>query len=197
VKYLMAPHKESKFGISARQLHSSQKPGLAAGARPGTLSQAATKPVDHASLRTNQAAIIAFLLLAFILNFPLLVVFTALVMLVGTALRRPGFLPIYTQILKPRGWVKPEILQDNPEPHRFAQGFGGVVLAGSVLAFLLGASTLGWALGWLVIALASLNLFAGFCAGCAVYYWLNRLHVPGFVKAPPAGIFPGLKPKAR
>jgi hypothetical protein len=106
-------------------------------------------------------------------------------------------LPIYAQILKPRGWVKPELLQDNPEPHRFAQGFGGVVLAISSLAFLLGSATLGWALGWLVIALASLNLFAGFCVGCAVYYWLNRLNVPGFVKTPPAGFFPGMKPKAR
>jgi hypothetical protein len=72
-----------------------------------------------------------------------------------------------------------------------------VVLAASSLAFLFGAGTLGWGLGWLVIALASLNLFAGFCVGCAVYYWLNRLHVPGFVKAPPAGNFPGMKPRAR
>jgi hypothetical protein len=153
--------------------------------------------IDHSSLRTNQAVIIIFLLLAFILNAPLLVVFTALVMLAGTALKRPGFLPVYTRILKPRGWVRPEILLDNPEPHRFAQGFGGGVLALSSLAFLLGASTVGWALGWLVIALASLNLFAGFCVGCAVYYWLNRLQVPGFVKTPPAGFFPGMKPKAR
>jgi hypothetical protein len=193
----MTTNKESKFGINVRPLHSGQQPGPVAGVRSAIASQAATKPVDHASLRTNQAAIIIFLLLAFILNGPLLVVFTAVVMLLGTALKRPGFLPIYAQILRPRGWVKPEVLQDNPEPHRFAQGFGGVVLVGSSLAFLLGANILGWALVWLVIALASLNLFAGFCAGCAVYYWLHRLHVPGFVKAPPAGIFPGLKPKAR
>lgn len=153
--------------------------------------------VDHASLRTNQAAIIIFLLLAFVFNLPLLVIFTALVMLIGTVLKRPGFLPIYRQILKPRGWVKPEFLEDNPEPHRFAQGFGGVVLVISSLAFLLGSATLGWALGWLVIALASLNLFAGFCAGCAVYYWLNHLNVPGFIKKPPAGVLPGMKPKAR
>ncbi len=153
--------------------------------------------VDHSALRTNQVAIIVLLLLAFILDAPVLVALTALVMLAGTALRRPGFLPVYAQLLKPRGWVKPEVLQDNPEPHRFAQGFGGVVLVAATLAFLFGAGALGWALSWLVIALASLNLFAGFCVGCAVYYWLNRLNVPGFVKAPPAGTFPGMKPKAR
>ena len=48
---------------------------------------------------------------------------------------------------------------------------------------------------WLVIALASLNLFVGFCAGCAVYYWLGKLHLPGFVKTPPPGAFPGMRPR--
>jgi hypothetical protein len=154
-------------------------------------------PVDHSALNTNQAVIIILLLFAFILNIPVLVLFTALVMLVGTFLKKPGFLPIYSQFLKPWGWVKPELLQDNPEPHRFAQGFGGSVLVASSLAFFFGASTLGWGLAWLVIALAALNLFAGFCAGCAVYYWLNRLNVPGFIKSPPAGRFPGMRSKIR
>jgi len=54
---------------------------------------------------------------------------------------------------------------------------------------------LGWGLVWVVIALAALNLFGAFCVGCAVYYWLNRLKVPGFVKSPPAGTFPGMRPK--
>jgi len=59
----------------------------------------------------------------------------------------------------------------------------------------LGAVGLGWGLVWVVIALAALNLFGAFCVGCAVYYWLNRLKVPGFVKSPPAGTFPGMRPK--
>ena len=40
------------------------------------------------------------------------------------------------------------------------------------------------ALAWLVIGLAALNLFVGFCAGCFVYYRLNRLGVPGFTQSP-------------
>jgi hypothetical protein len=48
---------------------------------------------------------------------------------------------------------------------------------------------------WIVIALASLNAFGGFCVGCAVYYWLARFNLPGFGKQPPAGTFPGAKPK--
>ncbi len=151
--------------------------------------------IDHASIKTNQAAIVLLLLAAFIANQPWLVALTSLVMLLGTALERPGFGFLYFGLLKPRGWVQPEVLLDNPEPHRFAQGFGGTVLAGASLALFLAAGVVGWALTWMVIALASLNLFLGFCAGCAVYYWLNRLHIPGFVKAPPAGTLPGMRPE--
>jgi hypothetical protein len=65
------------------------------------------------------------------------------------------------------------------------------------MALFLGASTVGWILVWLVVFLAGLNLFAGFCAGCAIYYWLGRLSVPGFVKMPPGNTFPGMRPKAK
>jgi ABC-type xylose transport system permease subunit len=64
------------------------------------------------------------------------------------------------------------------------------------MALLLGATLAGWVLAWVVIVLASLNLFLGFCAGCAVYYWLNRIRVPGFSKTPPVGTFPGMRPRA-
>jgi hypothetical protein len=153
--------------------------------------------VDHSSIKTNQAAIILLLLVAFIINQPWLVVIVSLVMLLGTALERPGFGFLYFGLLKPQGLVKPDVLTDNPEPHRFAQGFGGFVLAVAALALFTGAIVLGWALAWLVIALAALNLFVGFCAGCAMYYWLHRLNMPGFVKAPPAGTLPGMRPKER
>jgi hypothetical protein len=152
--------------------------------------------VDHSVLRVNQASIILALLAAFIFNIPWLAAAVAIVMLVGTAVGKAGFFLLYAAILRPIGVVKPHILTDNPEPHRFAQGFGGVVAALSAVLLFLGASLAGWALSWLVIVLAALNLFVGFCAGCAVYYWLNRLQVPGFLKTPPAGIFPGMRPRA-
>jgi hypothetical protein len=153
--------------------------------------------VDHSALKSNQAFIIAFLVLGFIFNASWVLGLVALVMLLGTALKRPGFSPIYFKALKPLGLVRPDVLNDNPEPHRFAQGFGGVVLVLAVLGFVLGSAVVGWALTWLVIALAALNLFAGFCAGCAVYYWLHQLNAPGFVKAPPPNTFPGMRPKER
>lgn len=152
--------------------------------------------VDHSILKTNQYFIIGISILAFVLNQPYLAAFVALVMGIGAVLKTPGFGIIYRSILKPRGWMKPDVLDDNPEPHRFSQIVGFVFLAAGSAALFLGSSVLGWTLVWIVIALASLNAFGGFCVGCAVYYWLARLNVPGFGKLPPAGIFPGMKPKA-
>lgn len=153
--------------------------------------------IDHSSLKANQLAIIILSLTAFVLNLPWLVAFIALVMLIGTLFGLPGFLPVYRYLLKPAGVLKPDILLDNPEPHRFAQGLGGIFMTIGSLALFFGQSTLGWALVWLVIVLAALNAFAGFCAGCMVYYWLSRLHVPGFDKTPPGNTFPGLRPNNR
>lgn len=150
--------------------------------------------VDHSAIKVNQAAIISLSVLSFIFDFAWLVALVAIIMAAGSLLGRPGFLPVYHGILRPRGWVKPEVLSDNPEPHLFAQGFGAVVLASGCVALFLGATSAGWTLVWLVIGLAALNLFAGFCAGCAMYYWLGRLGIPGLNKKPPEGVFPGVRP---
>lgn len=143
------------------------------------------RKVDQSALKVNQAFIIGLLLLAYVLDAVWLVAFVGAVMLVGTAVPPLSlFKQVYLKLLKPTGWVKPHLVEDNPEPHRFAQGFGGVVVALATLALLLGATGLGWALAGLVVVLAALNLFLGFCAGCFVYYQLNRLGIPGFAHSP-------------
>jgi hypothetical protein len=160
------------------------------------MSSQTLQKVDHAGLKANQLFIISLNILAFIFNQPWLAAFVALVMGLGSALKVPGFLPIYKYVLKPRGWMKPDVLNDNPEPHRFAQFLGFLFMTAGSISLFLGAGVLGWSLVWLVVALAALNAFGGFCVGCAVYYWLSRLKLPGFSKEPPAGTFPGMKPKA-
>ena len=152
--------------------------------------------VDHSALKTNQLFIIFLNILAFVFNQPVLVAFVAVVLAIGAVLKTPGFGIVYKSILKPRGWMKPDVLDDNPEPHRFSQIVGLSFLAAGSIALFLGSAGLGWTLVWIVIALASLNAFGGFCVGCAVYYWLARFNVPGFGKQPPAGTIPGAKPKA-
>jgi len=119
----------------------------------------------------------------------------AVVMAVGTLIGRPGFGFIYHMLLGPLGVLRPDVVADNPEPHRFAQGFGAAILFGGTIALLTGLELLGWVLVWLVIALAALNLLGGFCVGCAMYYWLNRMHVPGFSKTAPPGTIPGMRPR--
>lgn len=145
----------------------------------------AKRYVDHAALRTNQAFIMLSLIAAFLFDSWLVVAFVGVVMLLGTAVPQLAlFKRIYQHLLKPNGWVKPEIIEDNPEPHRFAQGFGGVVVALAVVSLLVGQAVLGWGLVWLVVVLAALNFFLGFCAGCFVYYQLHKLGVPGFQVSP-------------
>ncbi len=139
------------------------------------------RKVDHSALRTNQAFIIGCLVLAFVLDAKWLVAFVAAVMLIGTFFPRIAlFKAAYWYILKPLKIARPDMKTDNPEPHLFAQGVGGTVLAVATLVFWLGAPALGWALSWIVVGLAALNLFAGICVGCLMYYWFNRLGVPGF-----------------
>ena len=152
------------------------------------------RKVDHSALKVNQVIIVTLCVLAYIMNLAWLAGIVTGVALLGTLLGMPGFGFIYRYGLKPAGLVRPHVLLDNPEPHRFAQGFGGVVMLTGTAALYLGASGLGWALVWLVAALAALNAFGGFCVGCFMYYWLTRLHVPGFSKQPPAGTFPGMRP---
>jgi hypothetical protein len=153
--------------------------------------------VDHSALKANQLTIILLNILAFAFNLPILAAFVAVVMGLGSLLKVPGFILLYRYIFKPLGLLKPDVLDDNPEPHRFAQFLGFIFMTAGSIALFLGAGVLGWSLVWLVVALAALNAFGGFCVGCAVYYWLGRLSVPGFTKTPPAGILPGLKPKAQ
>ena len=151
--------------------------------------------VDHSALKTNQLFIISLSILAFILDQPILAAFVALVIGIGSVLKVPGFGFVYKSLLKPRGWMKPDVLDDNPEPHRFSQILGFLFMIAGSLALFLGSGVLGWSLVWIVVALASLNAFGGFCVGCAMYYWLARINAPGFSKQAPAGTFPGMKPK--
>jgi hypothetical protein len=132
--------------------------------------------VDRTALRVNQGFIVGLLAVAFVLNQPWLAALVAAVMLVGTA--APGaalFQQIYHRLLKPAGLLKPDVQAEDPTPHRFAQGLGGSVLGAGVIALFAGLPALGWGLTIVVIALAAINLAFGFCAGCFVYFQLQRL----------------------
>ena len=150
--------------------------------------------VDHAALRTNQAFIIGLLVIAFVFDAVFLVSFVAIVMAIGTIWPKAGlFKIVYQRALKGRV-LAPDVIADNPQPHRFSQGFGAVVLGLALILFVAGAQVAAWIVVGVVVALAALNLFLGFCAGCYLYYQLARANVAGF-KAMPLGDGPiGMRP---
>ncbi|HLU09975.1 MAG TPA: DUF4395 domain-containing protein [Oceanobacillus sp.] len=141
--------------------------------------------VDHTGLKVGQALTILLLLAAFVLNSWVLVAVVAISQFLG-AVDVP-FAPyrlVYTKLVKPSGIVKPNVIEDNPEPHRFAMLVGSVFNAIAAIALLVGAPALAWVLVWVVIALANLNFWLNVCVGCLMYYQFNRLGVPGFTRAP-------------
>ena len=142
----------------------------------------AASTVDHSALKVNQAGIILTVLVAvggsaFSTWFELLIPALAVVMLLGTW--RPDlalFKQIYFKLLKPRGIVKPRLVEDSPVPHNFAQGLGGVFVVVATVLLPLSAIA-GLTLSLLVAVLAFINLAFGYCVGCQVYFLLGRTGV--------------------
>ena len=135
--------------------------------------------VDLNALRTNQVFIVGTVAIAFLLGADrgvVLLALLALCMAIGVAM--PGNGPIqllYRKVLVPAGIVKPNREPGSQAPHRFAQGMGAACLALSAALLLSGFDIAGWALGFLVLALALVNLVFGFCTGCFIYLHLGRL----------------------
>ena len=143
------------------------------------------RKVDHSGLKTGQALTIVLLLLGFVFDSWLLVAFVAIAQLLGAF--GVSFAPyrlIYQNIVKPAGLIKPHIVDDNPEPHRFAMFVGAIFNGVATLALLMSAPVIAWVLVWVVIVLANLNFWLNFCLGCWMYYQFHRLGIPGFNQAP-------------
>jgi hypothetical protein len=124
--------------------------------------------IDRTALKVNQAGIVLTLLLAFLLSaiWPGLVwavPVLAAVMLIGSIEPRAAlFRQVYAIGLRPAGLLRARPVAESPRPHTFAQVLGGVFLALATLAFVLGATVVGWALAWTVLLLAFVNLAFGF-----------------------------------
>ncbi|MBM4415927.1 MAG: DUF4395 domain-containing protein [Chloroflexi bacterium] len=135
--------------------------------------------VDRSVLRTQQACICASVLLGFVLGTELgrwFVLATGFVLSLGVL--HPAlalYKQLYWRALRPAGLLKPDVHVEDPMPHLFAQGMGGAVSLLAALALFLDATVLGWALAWLVFALALVNLLVQFCTGCFIYYQLDRV----------------------
>jgi hypothetical protein len=123
--------------------------------------------VDRNQLRFNQALLVVLLPLAALWDQPWLVYLLFLLM---ASQHTPWDLMV---ALKRLLRVPPEVVEEDPRPHRFARFLGAVFLGLASLFLLLGLEGLGYALALLVALLAFANLAFGFCLGCFLYLHLR------------------------
>jgi len=136
------------------------------------------KKVDTNALKFNQLNIICWILVAFAFNLPWLVALVAIAMALGTLWPEWGpFRLAYRTLAVRSGSVKPNVIADDPAPHRFALGFGAVVVLIAASMFALGLALVGWVLAALVALLALINFAFNYCVGCQIYFLLGRLGV--------------------
>lgn len=137
----------------------------------------ATPRVDTHLIRFSQIWVVVLTAAAFLFQLPILAAIAAVALAISaTAPSISPFRLLYRHVAVPLHLLRPRIVEDDPAPHRFAQGVGAVFLiAASLVLFLTQAFAVGWALDLIVFVLAGINLTVGFCAGCFVYYHLGRL----------------------
>jgi len=122
---------------------------------------------DRNQLRFNQALLVLLLPLAALGDQPGLVFLLFLLM---ASQHTPWDLMV---ALKRLLRIPPQMVEEDPRPHRFARLLGAVFLGLASLALLLGLKPLGYALALLVALLAFVNLAFGFCLGCFLYLHLR------------------------
>jgi hypothetical protein len=124
--------------------------------------------IDARAPRTNQAVIGLGAIVALALGLEWLVALLALQLVIGLTLGRRFCLPclLYFEVIQPR--IGEGRIED-ARPPRFANLVGAVFLGSATLAFIAGASGVGWVLTAVVAALATLAAVTGICLGCVVY----------------------------
>lgn len=135
----------------------------------------APAPIDPRGPRTNQAVLATALVLGLVFQQEWVAPLFAVVLFLGAAFG-PDWGPVlrfYRDVIKPR-LGPPDELED-PRPPRFAASVGVIFLGSATVAFLLGASVVGWVLVGIVALLAGISAVTGLCVGCEMYVWLIRL----------------------
>jgi hypothetical protein len=127
-----------------------------------------TAVIDARAPRTNQAIIGTLSLLAFLTGWWPILGLLAAQLAIGLTFGRRWCLPcvLYFDVIQPRFGEGP--IEDS-RPPRFANMVGVVFLASATLAHAVGLTTVGWALGLIVAALALLAAVTGLCVGCEIY----------------------------
>ena len=133
-----------------------------------------TDVIDARAPRTNQAIVGTLSLLAALTGWWPIFGVLAGQLAIGLVFGRRYCVPclLYFEVIQPRIGEGP--IEDS-RPPRFANVVGAAFLGGSTIAYLVGLSALGLALGLVVAALALLAAITGLCVGCEMYRFAARL----------------------
>ena len=133
-----------------------------------------TDVIDARAPRTNQAIVGTLSLLAAMTGWWPIFGVLAGQLAIGLVFGRRYCVPclLYFEVIQPRIGEGP--IEDS-RPPRFANVVGAAFLGGSTIAYLVGLSAIGLALGLVVAALALLAAITGLCVGCEMYRFAARL----------------------
>lgn len=141
--------------------------------------------VDQQQIKFNMAMTALLLAVGYLLNSWIPVAIAIVSQFSGgLGLSIAPYRLLYIGIVLPSGLLKPRKIPDNHAPHRFAAFVGGLFDLIGVILIIMGFQVAGWAFIGIVFVLSILNLFLGFCAGCFMYYIMNKFGVPGFSHSP-------------
>lgn len=139
--------------------------------------------IDSRAPRFNQVVVGVLAAVAVLSGWWWLLALLALQLVIGLTLGRRYCLPClaYFELIQPLLGEGP--LED-ARPPRFANMVGVAFLVAASASYLVGAHTLGTALGGTVATLALLAAVTGFCAGCEAYKLGHLLTGRRFVACP-------------
>lgn len=132
-------------------------------------------PVNNNASRVVAGGVAAMAAFAFVYSIPWLLI-PIIYGFAARVLTGPRFSPLAlfaTKVVAPN---LPEDLVPGP-PKRFAQGIGLVLSAGAGIALLLGATSFGYGLVFVLYGAAMMEAVGGLCLGCVAFGLLMRLGV--------------------
>jgi hypothetical protein len=140
------------------------------------LTPTPARSIDPRGQRFGAGVSAIILAVAFLLNLPWLAVLVGVNLAISSFFGTRNFLPGRAwPFVKRRLKLGPTELE-HEYPPRFAQALGATFLGLAGIAFLAGATPIGWLLTAAVAALQTLLAVTGICVGCRLYFL--RWYVP-------------------
>ena len=134
--------------------------------------------VDPRGLRASAGITAVVLALVLVTPEPVSVVLLAIQVAVFAvsalvSLKHSPYSVLFASVVRPR--IGPPAELEDARPPRFAQLVGLVFTGAALIAFLAGATTVGYVATAFALVAALLNASVGLCLGCELYLTLRRL----------------------